>query len=110
MRHAHFCLYLSLLLAATTAAAQPSSLDPLDAQAPTSVLEHQRLQPSGEIVRQPGSWTAANQAVAAFPNGHADIVQWEAKQSPSGQKAPEGTAPAHQHSAPMPMHHHGARP
>ncbi len=99
MRAARSGLFLSFLfvsvLSAAPAQAQPQSAQVMDADAPTRPLVHQALESSGDIVRQPGSWTAANQAVAETPNGHADIVQWEAKQQQQSQQA-------------MPMHeqHH----
>lgn len=56
------------------------------------------------------SWREANEAVAAFPRGHADIVAWEARQSATPPPpAPPATPHGHQHG----VHQHqqpGAKP
>lgn len=130
MRPAHSCLFLAFMMTAaavtfaSAASAQPhhpAHSDALDPQAPTLPLAHQALRPSGDIVPQPGSWAAANQAVAEFPRGHADLIQWEARQPPSS-NAPAAqpatgaskpmTMPAHshQHHQPHQLHHHGGKP
>jgi hypothetical protein len=52
------------------------------------------------------SWREANEAVAAFPRGHADIVAWEARQSAT-------PPPATPHGHPPGLHGHqqpGAKP
>ena len=121
MRPAHSCLFLAVVLmtATTFASAQSqhphpsphhaeSHSDALDPQAPSLPLTHQSLQNSGELVRQPGDWRAANKAVGEFPNGHADLVQWEAQQAPA--KAAPASSPMHQHMDHMNHMHHGDKP
>ena len=129
MRPAHSCLFLAVvLMTATTFAsaqsqhphpsphhAEPHS-DALDPQAPSLPLAHQSLQNSGELVRQPGDWRAANKTVGEFPNGHADLVQWEAQQAPakvapaSSPTQPMQKMPMHQHMDHMNHRHHGGKP
>ena len=43
------------------------------------------------VVTQAGDWQTANQHVAQFPRGHADIVKWEAQHA----AAPPTTTPPH---------------
>ena len=119
MRSAHSCIFSALLLAMAGMGApafaqvMPSALD---AHAPTLPLQHRALQASGSIVQQSGDWRQANQAVAEFPRGHADIVQWEAQQSqpqskPQGQGADNSkAAPAKTHDGHGAHHQHGAKP
>jgi len=80
---------------ATTDAAQPA--------APTAPLVHPHLAPTkvaAGVAPSAMAWREANEAVADFPRGHADILAWEAQQ---------GTAPASPATAkPGPMHHQGA--
>lgn len=84
---------------ATGTKAAPAVFNPA---APTALLQHQPLASSGTIIAHPGDWKAANAAVAQFPRGHADVLNWEKAQSalPS-QAAP---VPSHQH------HQHGGQP
>ena len=112
MRPAHSLSTLALLLpvgmsALPSLAAEPPSPSAVTSAAvsnpaaPTAPLQHQALPASGTIVAQPGDWKAANAAVAAFPRGHADVLQWEkAQAAAAGQPAP---APAHHHQ-------HGSQP
>ena len=44
-------------------------------------------QPAG-IAEQDLPWREANDAVARFPRGHADIVKWEARQAASAPATP----------------------
>ncbi len=86
MRLAH-ALSLSTLAVALSgasmfAAAQPTQPRVWDASAPSMPPQHQALPASGTIVVQPGDWKAAHAAVAQFPHGHADVVQWEKAQHP----------------------------
>lgn len=127
MRAAHSSLFSSIVFRAmattlgvvvslTAAHAQsrdasPSSSSPsiTDAHAPTLALEHEALQPAGQIVQQPGDWRAANRAVAEFPRGHADVLKWEAAQPQGGAKTPaavpKSRPTSHQHHM-----HDGAKP
>ena len=72
--------------------------------APSAPLQHPPLPTSGSLVSQPADWRAANAAVAEFPRGHADVVQWEKAQASGKAPATPGTHP------PAPAHHHGGRP
>ncbi|MFT4242687.1 MAG: hypothetical protein QM569_10430 [Acidovorax sp.] len=85
---------LTCLLVPVLSLAQPAA----DPGAATAPLNHPALPlPAAPLAPQP--WREANEAVAAFPRGHADIVAWEARQRASAQ-AHEGhdhdhrTAPA----------------
>ncbi|WP_218243144.1 hypothetical protein [Comamonas fluminis] len=109
MRTAHSLVFLALatamlgaaLPASAADAVQPSAARPavFDPNAPTAALHHQPLPASGSIVDQSGDWKAANAAVARFPRGHADVVQWEKAQAAS--KHPPANTPAEA------QHHHG---
>ncbi|QIL72497.1 hypothetical protein G7048_20340 [Diaphorobacter sp. HDW4B] len=123
MRPAHSCFFLAamLLMATTFASAQSqhphppplhaeSRSDALDPQAPSLPLAHQSLQNSGALVRQPGDWRAANKAVGEFPNGHADLVQWEAQQAPAKAAPASASPPLHQHMDHKNHMHHGGKP
>ncbi|MFT3811901.1 MAG: hypothetical protein QM740_00850 [Acidovorax sp.] len=79
-------ILLLLALTAGTAWAQAPATDPA---APTAPLRHEKLTASGTAATQEADWRAANQAVAQFPRGHADILKWEARQR-GDQKPPEG--------------------
>lgn len=124
MRHAHSSLSVSRMarwcLAAILASCglplaakaqpQPQASAPAqltDPAAPSATLQHQPLPSSGSLVSQPTDWRAANTAVAAFPRGHADVVQWE-KAHASG-KAPAAPA-VHAPQATPAHHHHGGQP
>ncbi len=122
MRHAHppfgtrRCLAAGIAAAAWAMAsyslAQPSQPaanlaeaalnDPNSPNAPTAPLHHQAIAASGAIVAQPGDWKAANAAVAAFPRGHADVLQQE-----KAHAAMHGQAVGEEPACP---HHPGSRP
>lgn len=72
------------------------------AQAPSRPLGHQPLPDSGSVAADTDDWKGANAAVGTFPNGHADIVRWEAAQTGSAPQASPLPTPSH--------HHHGGRP
>lgn len=91
-----------LPLAAQTAAANPALVT--NPAAPSAPLHHPPLPASGSLVNQPADWRAANAAVAEFPRGHADVVQWEKAQASGKAPAASGANP------PAPAHHHGGRP
>lgn len=97
MRQAH--TLSSFVLAACTAAAVPvwaqAQATPPIASDPTAAapLHYQPLPMSGSVETAQTDWRSANEAVADFPRGHADILSWEAAQ------ARPASAPA---AAPMP--------
>lgn len=104
MRSTHVLCSLALLggsaaFAQTAASAAPAA----DGTAAPTPLVHTPLPASGALATAPGDWRAANQAVAEFPRGHADIVAWEARQA-----APAKQAPAHGQN--HPHHQHGGQP
>jgi hypothetical protein len=113
MRRAHFLapLWLAALAASSPAARaqahdghhpptssstadryaqQTSAIDPA---APSLPLRHSALPASGAIETELTDWRQANAAVAQFPNGHMDILRWEATQAgqPARVPAPHGT-------------------
>ena len=57
-------------------------------------LVHTALPASGPLVASPQDWRAANAAVATFARGHADVLRWEAAQTPATAPTAPGT---HQH-------------
>ena len=111
MRIAHSLIpWGALVLAATTPWAQaqtPQPLPPtasstqadwLSPAADTLPLQHPALPASGGVEQTNTPWADANAAVGAFPRGHADVLRWEAAQTP----APAPTAPG--------THQHGGQP
>lgn len=109
MRHSH--TLSSFVLAACTVAAVPAGAQaqatlPLasDFTAAVAPLNHKPLPASGSVETAQSDWRSANAAVADFPRGHADILQWEATQA--GRTSAPATAP------PMPagMHSHTPAP
>ena len=109
MRLAH-ALSLSTLAAALSgasmfAAAQPTQPRVWDASAPSMPPQHEALPASGTIVVQPGDWKAAHAAVAQFPRGHADVLQWEKTQATAAPAAPAPAAPPAAHGP----HVHGGQ-
>ena len=56
--------------------------DAANPEAATAPLIYQSLapQPLPDAMPSATAWRDAHDAVAAFPRGHADILQWEAKQ------------------------------
>lgn len=82
-------ILLLLALTAGTAWAQALTAGPADPAAPTAPLRHDKLPASGQVDTTETGWRAANQAVAQFPRGHADILKWEAQQR-SDKQPPEG--------------------
>ena len=112
MRKTHSLSLTAIVLVAAIAAAAsplafaqaaPSQASPpaqdnrvFSPSAPTLPLQHQPLTASGDIVTQPGDWKAANAAVAEFPRGHGDVLNWEKAQSPAA-KTTEQATPAQGH-------------
>lgn len=108
MRNAHLVTpwLLGLSLATPWALAQTPPSPPPAAHATELAsgtvaqrpLVHTALPASGALVANPQDWRAANAAVATFARGHADVLRWEAAQTP----APAPTAPG--------THQHGGQP
>ncbi len=71
------------------AQAQPVA-DAAIPDAPSAPLPYQALPTPQPLASLPEGtrWRLANDAVAAFPRGHADIAAWEARQSAHGEAAP----------------------
>jgi len=81
-----FFFLLALLMPALSGAQAPAA----DPAAPTAPLAPVSLPPQPPLPTaepSPQAWREANDAVAAFPRGHADILAWEARH-------------AHEHPAP----------
>lgn len=68
----------------------------LDPAAPSRPLRHLPLPHSGTVVDGPRDWRAAHAAVAEFPNGHADVVRWEAAQPRFAPAQAWSVAPTHE--------------
>jgi len=90
---AHLVLTLGCLLAGAAGAAGaqgvPSAADP---EVPVPAVPWSSTLagvPKG-IKAASGDWRQANAAVAEFPRGHSDILQWETRPAPGR----EATAPA----------------
>ena len=92
----------ALLLLCGTALAQQAA----QPHHPVRPLNYSAMLPTGDTPTVPaeGAWQAANQAVAEFPRGHADIVRWEALQ-PAGPVTSQHTPGAAHHGG---GHHGGA--
>ena len=120
MRPAHSCQSIAIMavrcavcgMALAAAAHAQTGTSPAvdDANAPTRALRHLALPPSGEIVQQPGDWRAANETVALFPRGHADVVRWEEARPRDARTAGLPGAPASEAGPTPHPHRHGARP
>lgn len=109
MRPAHtlsFFVLATCTVAALPAWAQaPATLHlATDPAAATVPLDHQPLHASGSLATAQTDWRSANQAVADFPRGHADILAWEAAQ------ARTTSVPAAAPSIPPGMHQHSPAP
>ena len=80
-------------LAAALAAAIPAhalAAEASDPVAPVPPLAYRSALPAPtDLAEAPVPWTQANQDVARFPRGHADVLRWEERQ----EREP-GTAPA----------------
>jgi hypothetical protein len=93
-------------LAAALAVASPlaSAVDAADPAAPVPRLEHRSVLgglPRG-VAEQDLPWKQANEDVARFPRGHADLLKWEGGQAPGdAPPAPATSTPPaarpHQH-------------
>lgn len=70
---------------ASSSAGLTGAIDPAAASLP---LRHAALPPSGAVETELTDWRQANAAVAEFPNGHVDILRWEAAQAGRSTPAP----------------------
>ena len=77
------------------------AIDPAAASLP---LRHAALPASGAVENELTDWRQANAAVAEFPNGHMDILRWEAARAGRSSPPPAGQG---QHDKHM---QHGGRP
>lgn len=102
LRHAACLALLTPALWPLAALAQGPVANAAQPTAPTAPLVYQPLAtaPTTPATPEPQGWREANDAVAAFPRGHADILAWEARQG----AAPAAPASRHNH------HHHGMKP
>lgn len=87
-------------LAAAVLAALPAlagAADPADPAAPVPPLVYRSVLPAPADLAEPTvPWTQANQEVARFPRGHADVLRWEERQ----QRESAAPSPAHAPAAP----------
>lgn len=95
LRQAACLALLTPALWPLAALAQGPSADAAQHAAPTVPLVYQPLAAT-PATPTPEGWREANEAVSAFPRGHADILAWEARQD---------AAPATRHQG-----GHGMRP
>ena len=84
-RPGHLAWLLASALALSSAPAWPQAHDHGGATAATTG----KAPPPPQ---QPADWKAANEAVSAFPRGHADILRWEQSRAPA--TAPKATSTA----------------
>lgn len=77
---------------ALTAADPASPSTPLALPLPAPLQTQAPAQPD-DIERARALWRQANARVAEFPRGHADLLRWEAAQSPSAPAASPTTGP-----------------
>ena len=125
MRIAHrFTPWCAAVLAALTVmspwAWSQTTLNPdwLQPNAPSLPLQHLPLPASGGVEPNTQDWPAANAAVARFPRGHADVLQWEKSQTAAKPAAAgQGHAAQQPHAMPLPAQpaphsaaEHGSRP
>ncbi|WP_298208669.1 hypothetical protein [Acidovorax sp.] len=106
LRQAACLALLAPALWPLAALAQGPVVDAAQPTAPTAPLVYQPLAtaPTATMPEpEPEGWREANDAVAAFPRGHADILAWEARQG-AAPAAPAATT--HQGHHGMRQHHH----
>jgi len=70
---------------ASSSAGLTGAIDPAAASLP---LRHAALPANGAVETELTDWRQANAAVAEFPNGHMDILRWEAAQGGRSTPAP----------------------
>jgi hypothetical protein len=82
---------LSLLAAALSAAlpALAAAAEAADPAAPVPPPAYRSALPAPtDLAEPPVPWTQANQDVARFPRGHADVLRWEERQAREPRPAP----------------------
>ena len=91
-----------LPLASQAQGSSPDLADAAQPAAPTAPLAYpQMASPTAQAdTTPPLDWRQANESVAAFPRGHADILAWEARQ-----RAAPPSDPAHQDHGSHPHSH-----
>ena len=92
----------SLLAAALAALPLLAAADAADPAAAVPQVPYRSVLPlqAAGVAEQDLPWREANDAVARFPRGHADIVKWENQAAPAAPASPaSGPAPAHEHGA-----------
>lgn len=96
-------LYCFAAAMAAALSAPAYAADPADPAAPVPPLAYRSALPAPTDLAEPVvPWAQANQEVARFPRGHADLVRWEQRQQresstpPAAPAAPEDAhGPAH---------------
>jgi len=95
-------LYCIAAALATALSAPAYAADPADPAAPVPPLAYRSALPAPTDLAEPVvPWNDANQEVARFPRGHADLVRWEERQereSTTPPPAPAGPEDAHGHA------------
>ena len=86
---------LAALLAALPLLAAAGADDPAAAVPPLPYRS--ALPPPAPVAEQDIPWKQANEAVARFPRGHADVLRWEERQAPPTAPA---SAPRREESRP----------
>ena len=84
-------LAVSLWPALAAAQGAPEALpDASDPRVPVPSMAWQSTLPAlaRGVATGPTDWARVNAAVGAFPRGHADLVQWEARQAAAQTAAP----------------------
>lgn len=104
---------LALLHPSLSPAQGVAANDAARPDAPTLPLIHQGVPPQpspATSLPSSSSWHQANEAVAAFPRGHADILAWEAQNSATPLQMPATAAPKPSGHHGMHSDHHGGTP
>lgn len=107
-------LSLAQGIAPTPSSPPAPAADAAHVAAPTAPLAHPAFAsqaPLPDTATSPQSWRAANEAVAAFPRGHADLLAWEARQRAQSATQPpmaEGLDAPRSHSQRGHHGHHGS--
>lgn len=89
------------------ATASPRLTGAIDPAAASLPLRHAALPASGAVETELTDWRKANAAVAEFPNGHMDILRWEAAQAGRTTPTPAQPGSHGDHGSHM---QHGGRP
>ena len=82
---------LTVLAAAVAAALPPLAVaaEASDPAAPATPPAYRSVLPAPtDLAEDPVPWKQANQDVARFPRGHADVLRWEERQEREARTAP----------------------